>query len=69
MHIRGYEVDKSGYVVREVPIPVPVPYCGNGYGFLSLEDGIYEILKGAEDAFIIRKTLTRRNRNGHCSVG
>ncbi len=39
LHIRGYEVDRNGYMLREVPIPVPVPYCGNGYGFLSLEDG------------------------------
>ena len=68
MHIRGYEVDRSGYVLREVPIPVPIPYCGHGYGYIALGDGVYEVLKGAEDAFVIRKTL-RRERNEYRPVG
>lgn len=68
MHIRGYEVDRYGYVVRELSIPVPVPYCGHGYGYIALEDGIYEILKGAEDAFVVRKAF-RRDRDEHNAVG
>jgi len=69
MHIKGFEVDRNGYIKRELHIPVPIPYYGNGYGFLSLEDGIYEILKGAEDAFIVRKSLDRRKSYENRPVG
>ncbi len=68
MHIRGYEVDRSGYVVREVPIPTPIPYCGHGYGYIALGDGVYEVLKGAEDIFIIRPVI-RREKDEHRSMG
>ena len=68
MNIRGFEVDRNGYVVREISIPKPIPYCGHGYGYIALEDGVYEILKGAEDAFIVRKIL-RRDRNENRPVG